>query len=250
MAGGHHGSLAGRFFQVAGLGRSAGASAGVLLGAVEVAGSGVDTLAAKRAPSPSEGEGWGVGEGVGVLALVDATEPSGFSPSPRPSPAGRGGDAGSVCAGAAFTFSGGAQTTALAATVTAMVGGWSFMSSRGIWTGAAGAATGGGSLAGRSGAAEAAVDDFPAVSDAFPEAAGTLATSADGKSVVAEVELANAEGLSAAAVGWLATPGALGAVSLPSDGLSPRKFRMMSNIGRRREPSVGSSLTSAPTAHT
>ena len=216
MAGGHHGSLAGRFFQVAGLGRSAGASAGVLLGAVEVAGSGVDTLAAERAPSPS------------------------------PSPAGRGGDASSVCAGAAFTFSGGAQTTALAGTVTAMVGGWSFMSSHGIWTGA----TGGGSLAGRSGAAEAAVDDFPAVSDAFPEAAGNLATSADGKSVVAEVELANAEGLSAAAVGWLATPGALGAVSLPSDGLSPKKLGMKSNIGRRREPSVGSSLTSAPTAHT
>ena len=103
---------------MAGLGRSAGAGDGLLLGAVEVAGSGVDTLAAERAPSPSEGEGWGEGEGVGVLALVDATEPSGFSPSPRPSPAGRGGDAGSVCAGAAFTFSGGAQTTALAATVT------------------------------------------------------------------------------------------------------------------------------------
>ena len=85
-----------------------------------------------------------------------ALEVGGRSPSPRPSPAGRGGDAGSVWAEGAFTLSAGAETTALAGTVTAMVGAWSLTSSRGIKMVAPESAMFGGSLAGRSGAAEVA----------------------------------------------------------------------------------------------
>ena len=177
MAGGHHGSFAGRFFQVAGFGGAAGASAGVLPAAVgdatpdpgavtldaplatgtsgrrlEAAGTG----AVERAPSPSEGEGRGEGEDVGVLVDAEAPEAGGRSPSPRPSPARRGGDAGSVWAEVAFILSAGKETTALVGTVTAMVGAWSLCSSRGMKTVAPESAMLGGSLAGRSGAREAA----------------------------------------------------------------------------------------------
>ena len=93
--------------------------------AAEASGRRLETagmLAVERAPSPSEGEGWGEGEHVGVLVGAEAAEAGGFSPSPRPSPAGRGGDAGSGWAEVAFTLSAGRETTALAGTVTAMVG--------------------------------------------------------------------------------------------------------------------------------
>ena len=202
---------------------------------------------------------------MGVLALVDATEPSGFSPSPRPSPAGRGGDAGSVCAGAAFTFSGGAQTTALAGTVTAMVGGWSFMSSRGMWTGAADSAMLGESLAERSGAAEAGGIAFAepgfasaaiettsdclgtasaglgTAADAAADAVSTAAegkfspaaafpTAADAKIPAADASFAADDGLSAAAAGGPAASGTLGTASLPSAGLSALDLRHQSNM--------------------
>ncbi len=162
MAGGHHGSFAGRFFQVAGFG-AAGAGAGLgvpPLGGWDAAppegGTPCGTLAVERAPSPPGAEGWVEGEGGAVLADAGALEPSGFSPSPRPGSAGRGGDAGSVWAEAAFTLSARAETTALAGTVTAMVGAWSLTSSRGMKMVAPESAMFGGSLAGRSGAAEVA----------------------------------------------------------------------------------------------
>ena len=104
------------------------------------------------------------------MAGAAALEVGGRSPSPRPSPAGRGGDAGCAGAEGAFTLSAGAETTALAGTVTAMVGAWSLTSSRGMKTVAPESAMFGGSLAGRSGALEAAGVEVSSLGLAFSDA--------------------------------------------------------------------------------
>lgn len=199
MAGGHHGSFAGRFFQVAGLGgvEGAGAWLGVPpLGGRDAAppegGTPCGTLAAERAPSASEGEGWGEGEGVGVLGFAEATEPGGFSPSPLPSPVGNGRAFAPATAKAAFSLSGGKEATALAGTVTAMVGGWILNPSGAVDDGAAPV----GSLAGRSGAKAPVEGAVLAAPDGLTGgvAGGTVGlTACSGKL-----------GALAAAVGWLA----------------------------------------------
>ena len=117
MTGGHHGSFAGRFFQVAGLGRVAGAGAGLgvpPLGGGDAAppegGTPCETGAVGRAPSPSVGEGWGEGEDVRALVGAEAPEVGGRSPSPRPSAAGRGGALAAVGVLPAFSFSAGVKS--------------------------------------------------------------------------------------------------------------------------------------------
>ena len=128
------------------------------------------TLAVERASSPPGAEGWVEGEDGGVLAGAGALEPSGFSPSPRPGSAGRGGALAAGWAKVAFTLSAGAETTALAGTVTAMVGAWILTSSRGMKTVTPESAMFGGSLAGRSGALEAAWVEVSSLGLAFSDA--------------------------------------------------------------------------------
>ncbi|NBV24934.1 MAG: hypothetical protein EBS05_23815 [Proteobacteria bacterium] len=164
MTGGHHGSLAGRFFQVAGLG-SAGAGAG--LGAPPFGVVALPLVVGETAggavglePAPSAGEGRGAGEDEGVLAGADAGEAGGIFSSTWPSAAGGEGATGCACAEAGFTLSAGAETTALAGTVTVTVGGWSLMSSRVMWTVGEVSTKGAGSLAGRSGAGRSGGTSF------------------------------------------------------------------------------------------
>jgi len=214
MTGGHHGSVAGRFFQVAGFGGvgAAGAGLGVPpLGGWDAAppegGTPCDTLAVERPPSPSEGEGWGEGEDVGVLGEAAALEAGGFSPSPRPASAGRGRALDAGWAEAAFTLSAGAETTAFAGTVTEMVGACSLRSSRGMSVVPAVSAKAAGSFAGRSGAEEAEAEVLAAAAGVFLSGSGDFAGTSDGLADAAGGSVGLAGGLAGVTVDCRAVSG-------------------------------------------